>query len=217
MDRHLARLFRQWLRPNSTEGFGMKGLARALLAATIALVASQASAQNLIGNGGFEQPVVPVGSATAFTNGQTFPKWTIVGAKGNVSVSSGQQVIGGIHYLAKAGQQWIDLTGSLDGGAPIGVQQIVTTTIGQAYTLTFSIGTVYYVGGASTIVHALVDGVTAMTATTFQDGGTDQVWKTFSFTFTAAKEKTAVAFINGDPLGDGVAGLDAVSLVAVTP
>jgi hypothetical protein len=42
-----------------------------------------------------------------------------------------------------------------------------------------------------------------------------QVWKRLSLTFTAAKSKTKIAFINGDPSSDTHNGLDGISLVTV--
>jgi len=61
----------------------------------------------------------------------------------------------------------------------------------------------------------LVDGVTVMTATSFENAGRRLAWKTFATTFTATSALTFVAFVNGDPPTDGTNGLDDVSIVAM--
>ena len=111
----------------------------AWLAAALAAPASQAA--NLIKDGGFESPVVAVGGFDDFTTGQAFSKWTVVGVAGDVAIVSGSFTQNGIAFPAKAGKQWLDLTGYLSDNAT-GVQQTVKTTIGQKYLLKFSVGNV---------------------------------------------------------------------------
>jgi hypothetical protein len=97
---------------------------------------------NLITNGSFEAPVVPVGGFTDFTSGSTgITGWTVVGAAGGVSVASGTVAEGCCLFPAEDGAQWLDLTG--DGtNAVEGGQKTFATTLGTNYTLTFWFGNV---------------------------------------------------------------------------
>jgi hypothetical protein len=143
-----------------------------------------------------------------------FSKWTVVGQSGWVAIVNEEYTGSDYEYPAKAGAQWLDLTGGLDANAQTGVQQSVQTISGQAYELTFSVGNTYGRGGSST-VNVVICGVTRMVAINFANADPSLTWKTFSLEFVAAGEKTAIAFINGDPAGDAINGLDAVSLTAL--
>ena len=87
-------------------------LCAALAVGTVISSGGTASAAaNLIKNGGFEKPVVPAGGFQDFATGQSFTGWTVSGATGRVSVVSGTFQSQGFTFNAKAGAQWIDLTG----------------------------------------------------------------------------------------------------------
>jgi hypothetical protein len=185
-----------------------------LAAAALLTMASGVHAQNLIADGGFESPVAPVGGTLTFSLEQSFSKWKVVGQNGNVQILNTQFTSGPYSFPAKSGQQSLDLTGN--SNTATGVQQSVTTVIGQSYTLTFSVGNLWGIpdnSGTSSTVHVLLNGITAVTATNFNDGQDTVTWKTFSYTFTADSTSTSIAFVNGDPPSDGYCGLDAVSLV----
>src|ERR1035441_7681956 len=65
------------------------------------------------------------------------------GAAGtNVSVVSTTDVESGIPYPAEQGSFWLDLTGDASNSDTEGVEQTVSTTIGDKYTLTFWVGNV---------------------------------------------------------------------------
>jgi hypothetical protein len=186
-----------------------------LLAAALssALAPSAAHAANLK-DGGFESPVVNAGGYADFVTGQTFSKWTVIGVQGDVAVVSGKFTQNGIAFPAKAGNQWLDLTGYLSDKAT-GVQQTVKTTVGQQYQLKFSVGNVVdpnNVFGTSSTVDVFVDGVHLLAATNSAGNATTMTWQNFRLRFTAASTTTTVAFINGDPAGDNLNGLDAVSM-----
>jgi len=179
-----------------------------------ALAAPAAHAANLIKDGSFESPVVAPGGFDDFSTGQSFSKWTVVGVTGDVAVVSGSFTQNGITFPAKAGGQWLDLTGFLSDNAT-GVQQIVGTTAGQNYLLKFSVGNVVdpnNVFGTTSTVDVFVDGVHRMSAVNAAGNATTMTWKSFRLAFAAASSQTTIAFINGDPAGDNVNGLDAVSL-----
>lgn len=194
------------------------------LIAPLALLASLGSpppcqAANLLKNGGFETPLVPVGGFTGFATGQDLSKWTVVGEPGNVAVVSGSFVQSGISFIAKAGTQWLDLTGN-NSNRPTGVQQSAKTVVGTTYRLTFSVGNVVDAGhvfGAGSTVQVLLNGSPFFMAVHTAGNATSLSWKTFRVNFTATSSRTTIAFINADPLDDNSNGLDAVSLTSLGP
>jgi Protein of unknown function (DUF642)/PEP-CTERM motif len=99
-------------------------LAIALSAAAV----SAASATSLVTNGGFESPVV--GQPGSFINetGTGVTGWTVT--TNNVDVVSG----GGSNPAAFEGSQYLDLVGF---GSTGGIAQTFSTTVGQAYVLSF--------------------------------------------------------------------------------
>lgn len=152
--------------------------------------ATAANAANLVGDGGFESPAVPDGSYTAFSSGQSFANWTVVGP-GNVAVAG------------------------INSNSATGVQQVVATTPGQTYQLKFWVGNVIGgVYGTSSTVDVMIDGVQVKVATNSQGNGTKLTWQRFKLAFMATASSTTIQFINGDPTNDNSNGLDAVSLSA---
>jgi hypothetical protein len=181
----------------------------------IASGGTASAATNLVKNGSFEKPVVPAGSFQDFATGQSFNGWTVTGAAGRVSVVSGTFQSQGFTFNAKAGAQWIDLTG--DGSkTATGVAQSVATTPGTSYQLTFWVGNVNDPGGifgVSSTVKVFVNGVLKLTAVnSLHPTNHKQAWKEFTLTIQAASSHTRISFINGDPFTDDSNGLDAVHL-----
>jgi hypothetical protein len=65
---------------------------------------------NLISNGSFETPVVPVGGFTNYLSGSTsITGWTVVGPEASVVSSTFSQ--NGTLFPAEDANQWVDLTG----------------------------------------------------------------------------------------------------------
>jgi hypothetical protein len=191
------------------------GLIAALVALTIAMApATAGAATKLVKNGGFEKPTVG-GTFLVFATGQSFSGWTVVGASGDVGIVAGTFSQNGYTFPAKAGKQWLDLTG-LDQAAT-GVEQTVKNLApGSPYTLSFAVGNVSNPGGifgTTSTVDVLVDGTPLMTAVNTKGAGTTtQVWKKFTKTFLAPATTATITFINGDPPTDTNNGLDAVAL-----
>ncbi len=183
--------------------------------AVIASGGAASAATDLIKNGSFEAPIVPVGGFKVFSTGQTFSGWRVVGARGNVAIVSGKYRGDGITFNAQAGPQWMDLTG-LESNTATGVAQSVATTRGATYHLTFWVGNVYDPGGifgVSSTVKVYVNGVRKLTATNSRHPANHkQAWKEFALTFKATSGRTTISFINGDPRTDNSNGLDAVRL-----
>lgn len=187
----------------------------AVVSAVVASGGTASAAVNLVRNGSFEKPVVPVGSFQNFATGQSFTGWTVTGATGVVSVVSGSFQSQGFTFNAKAGAQWIDLTGPGSKTAT-GVAQSIATTAGTTYQLTFWVGNINDPGGifgVSSTVKVLVNGVLKLTAVnSLQPTNHKQAWKEFTLPVTATSSHTTISFINGDPSTDDSNGLDAVHL-----
>jgi uncharacterized protein DUF642 len=170
---------------------------------------------NLVQNGSFELPVVPVGGFTTFSTGSKFSHWVVVGASGNVTIVSGAFTQNGFSFPAKCGQQWMDLTGVSQTAT--GVRQTIATAPGSGHTLTFAVGNVVNPGGifgTSSTVIVQINGVKRLTAVNSNGSGQAMmVWKSFSLQFTAPTSSTKIAFINGDPSTDTANGLDCVKLI----
>lgn len=209
---HHARGFRSRYRLQRTVGLRpIRNLAAAL--AILALMGSPAFA-NLITNGSFEAPVVPVGGFTNFNSGSTgIMGWTVVGPQ--ASIVSGSYKSFGLSFPAQDGSQWLDLTG--DGSNKVeGVKQTVATTAGATYDLSFFVGNQVNPGGiygTSSTVDVLINGGPAQAFTnSLGTGGKTQVWEQFSLSFVAASSSSTVEFLNEDPATDNTNGLDNVVL-----
>jgi len=178
-------------------------------------VAPASAATNLIKNGSFERPVVPVGSFELFGSGSSFSHWDVLGGPGNVSVVSGSFTQNGFSFPAKGGAQWLDLTGDTDTATV--VSQTVQTTPGEQYTLSFSVGNVHDPGGVfgtTSTVDVYAGENHLITATNSRgSGSTTMAWKKFATTFAAVGSTTTLLFQNSDPPNDSANGLDAVKLV----
>jgi hypothetical protein len=181
----------------------------------LATSAYSAQGANLVKNGSFETPQVPSGSYQLFNTGNSFSRWTVVGATGNVAIVNQDFTYCAHTFPAKRGVQFIDLTGTTNTAT--GVQQAIRTTPGSTYSLSFFIGNVYDTAsncGTTSTVSVLIDGVPVASFTNKAGKGSSQIaWRKFSTDFVAQNSSTTIALINGDPSGDTANGLDAVAVV----
>jgi hypothetical protein len=186
-----------------------------LFAAAIGL--PSAKAVNIVANGSFETPTVPVGGFTSFASGSNaITNWTVVGPSGSsVAIVSGTLTQNGLTFPAQDGVQWLDLTGFVSNTTE-GVQQTVATTSGALYDLSFFVGNISNPGGifgTTSTVGVQIDGGSVVSFTNSGGvGSTSQVWQQFTLPFTATAATTSITFINQDPSGDNSNGLDNVSL-----
>lgn len=188
---------------------------RGVLFASALAVFSSATAfgANLLTDGSFETPTVPVGGFTNFGSGASFGGWTVVGPQS--SIVSGSFAQNGISFVAEDGTQWVDLTG--DGSnVSEGLQQSVATVAGHTYQLSFWVGNVYNPGGifgtTSTVdlkINGASDGTFTNSCTSCT---TKQGWEEFTTSFVATGSSTLVTFLNGDGSSDNTNGLDNVVL-----
>ncbi|MDT7812350.1 MAG: hypothetical protein QOJ42_2266 [Acidobacteriaceae bacterium] len=189
---------------------------RTILGLTL-LLASSVSYANLLVNGGFEQPVLPVGGALSAGGGSSaITGWTVV-APGAVTLLTGNFSQFGFTFPAQEGNQWLDLTG-VSVNQPVTIQQTVATTIGAQYDLTFWVGNVVNFDGPgpSSDVGLFVNGVQFGSFTnTLGTGTTTLNWQEFDVQFTATSAATTLGFRNLDPITDQSNGLDNVVLAQV--
>jgi hypothetical protein len=173
-----------------------------------------AASGGLLINGSFECPVTSVGGFTNFNTGGSFEGWTVVGANGAVSVLSGAYAQGGYVWTAEDGVQTLDLTGDGSNSAT-GVQQVVATSAGTLYTLSFWLGNIVDAAqgwGTTSTVNVMVDGVQAGSAINSGSATGTLYWQQFQVQFMAASSSTTIALINGDPSNDNSNILDDVTL-----
>ena len=144
---------------------------------------------------------------------------TVVGNAGTeVSVVSGT-FTQGFTFDAEDGSYWLDLTGFNTNNSSEGVEQTVTTTVGDllAYTLSFWVGNVYNPGGifGTTSTVDVSENGTSLTACTNSNTAatTTQLWQSCSDTFTATSTSTTLKFLNGDSSTDNTNGLDNISIL----
>lgn len=167
---------------------------------------------NLITNGSFETPTVPVGGFTNYGSGSTLISgWTVVGNQ--VSVVSGSFSQSGISFPAEAGNQWLDLTGDGSNQDTEGVEQTIATTIGDLYTLSFFVGNVDSPAtgfGTTSTVDLYINGGFVDAFTNAIPNSTTQTWEQFTTSGVANATSATIEFLNGDPGGDNTNGLDNV-------
>lgn len=192
----------------------MKPFLVTLTIVTLFCLGATSAQANLIVNGSFETPVVPVGSFTNFGSGSTgITGWTVVGPE--ASIVSGTFSQNGLNFPAQDGVQWVDLTG-FNANSVEGVQQVVSTTPGTTYNLSYFVGNVVNPGGIfglTSTVDVLVNG-SQIQAATNSGGGTTLTWEQFTTSFVATGSSTTIGFLNGDPRTDNSNGLDNVVLTA---
>lgn len=165
---------------------------------------------NLITNGSFETPVVPVGGFSNFLSGSTaITGWTVVGPE--ASPVSNKFVSLGITFPAEDGVQWLDLTGDISNVVE-GVEQTIATSAGSTYALSYFVGdvidpTTFY--GSTSTVNVFINGTLIQTAVN-SGGGKTLTWEQFTTSFVATFSSTNITFLNGDPRTDNSNGLDNV-------
>ena len=189
-------------------------LTQVLVVLLLCLAVSSGTHANLLTNGSFEDPVVPVGSFSLFPVGSAFTGWTVSGPVGkNVAIVSGTLVENGVSFPAQDGAQWLDLTGSGDNSTE-GVEQSVVTIPGHTYQLSYFVGNSTAAGvGPTSTVNVLLNGALEFTDTNSTPSLTTLNWQQFTHTFVAGSASTSLGFANGDPSIDNTNGLDNVVLL----
>jgi hypothetical protein len=191
---------------------------RHLALAALSALATQAQAQNLISNGGFETPVTVGGSSTTLASGSTtITGWQVVGP--NILLLNTGYTEPNVSFAAHSGLNSVDLTGAGNVGPTAGITQTVATTIGQAYLLSFWLGNADGSGNSSYLLPSALNlSINGGAAQAFSNSDTTTFtlnWKQFSTGFVATGTSTTLGFLNATGATDSEAGLDDVVLVAV--
>lgn len=188
------------------------------------LAAGSARAQTIV-DGGFEATNVPAGSAPGYAIGSTaIPGWTVINHDSTTQTATNNRDIavlgnGAFGLSTPFGIDFVDLTGYNDNPAYAGVGQTITTSIGQAYNLTFWLGASLTDGRYAGPVSALVY-FGAQTATAFNTGpsnltATNMIWTMQNVVFTARTTSTLVGIVGNSSTGGQFIGLDNVSIAPV--
>jgi hypothetical protein len=184
---------------------------------SIVLCATASSRANLIANGSFETPLVPVGFHTNYPAGSAaITGWQIVGVDSSIISTSFTQH--GITFQAEQGNQWLDLAGYNSNSQSSGVSQNIATTVGQHYRVRFHVGSA--TGGGvffPTTVDLSINGG-ARTHYHNPTAPTNMLnWKEFNVTFAATAASTNLTFFNGGASNNYLSALDNISVTAYVP
>ena len=135
------------------------------------------------------------------------------------SVVSTSFVQSGITFNAQQGAQWIDLAGITSNAMSSGVSQSVVTTIGNAYQLSFYVGstTDNSLFFPSTVDLSIDGGARTHYFNSDAPPTTMLDWKLFTVNFTATQGLTNLTFLNGDASNNYVTALDNIQLTDSGP
>ena len=174
------------------------------------------NSNNLVRNGDFEDPPVPVAQYRLFQTGLAFGGWTVVGAPGNVAPLSGAYAVPGMKWAAQSGRQTLDLTGLSNSAT--GVSQSISTAPGKTYRLSFWSGNVVdrrYSYGTASAVEVVIEGLFVQRFTnTKGDGQPALGWEFNCIEFVANATTTRIRFVNLDSSSDDSNILDNVVMTA---
>lgn len=176
------------------------------LAASLAIFATPAAAQNLVQNGGFENATINPGSFTTLGTGSTsINNWT---------VTAGSIDYIGSYWQPQEGSRSVDLAGNSLGT----ISQSVATNPLQFYTVSFwasrnpdgglplRTGTISFGGQNQTFQYSSSNSRTAMN------------WQQYSYTFAATGISTLLSFAADTSAGCCFGpALDNVSMIAAVP
>jgi hypothetical protein len=186
-----------------------------LLAAFAAFAFASGTHAAVIVNGSFESPLVTAGTFDTFGNASTgITGWVVVGF--DASVIGGPSLAPPMNFQAQHGSQFLDLTGPGTNYSGNGVSQSIATSIGQAYALSFYVGsgTDFTTFTAST-VDLSINGGARVGFTNPSTPTTELDWMQFSVSFSATSPITEITFFNGSGSGNHLSALDNVTITAI--
>lgn len=188
----------------------------------------QPMGDNLILNGGFEDPEVDTAQGwDIFEDGASGLEWTVDWVAGQPTDFGGQaqpspalqelqeNVSGWNAYegnqYAELDSDWDGPGGSLNGEpAKVSIYQMIDTDPGSKYRLTYAFSPRPNTPEEDNELIVKVDGVEV--ATHMKAGGGDVDWEVFTQEFVATEEDTRVEFVAGGPANSFGVFLDAVDL-----
>jgi hypothetical protein len=209
----------------------------ALGAALFVAAGPSTALADLLVDGGFDDPVVTTPNLfqsgfVIYNIGQSFGgpsnnAWTVVtrnNAPGNVALTPTSEYTGSgtkIYFNAHSGPQHLDLTGSQDNGAPLGVAQTFATTPGATYSVSLQLARFF--NDASGSVTVAINGTDLTTFTNaangslpaYLDGVAGNNWQAYSVNFTATGTATTLGLYNAQTSASAAVFVDSVSVTAV--
>lgn len=171
---------------------------------------------NLVQNGSFENT-----NGTFINNGQgvmslnpsssVIPNWITI----NAEMAWLSNVFPVFSIPPTFGNFYLDLTGYHDSPPYGGVTQLINTTIGQQYNLSFYLGTSNptYAGPISVVS---TTGSSNQTFT-YNPSGFGSQWGNFNYDFTATSSSTTISFLGTSTANSVYIGLDNVSVTPLSP
>ncbi len=185
----------------------------------LAAVTPMAAKADLIQNGSFEDSIYSAAEVNPFLclyEGSTdITGWTVVGAQPQVNDSIDYI---GSHWQASDGVRSLDLNGS-EGTA--GVEQVISTAVGNTYTVTFDMAGNPDRAGLKTMEVSAIGTTTQSALFEYNSVGytrPDMGWETMYWSFTADSSSTTLRFLSTvDCFGDYHSWGPALDNVHVTP
>lgn len=180
----------------------------ALATVLMLAAASSASASNLLTNGGFDDPTgfsPPSNNTMSLGVGATtMTGWTVV--NGSLAWI---QTPDPFNLNPTSPSFFLDLTDYRDASPYGGVTQLLSTTAGNTYVLSFDLG--------SSLQYNVPDSITASagaTSATFTSTNTSQndIWEHHTLQFTAGAGPTTLISLVGNNAAGAYIGLDSVSV-----
>jgi choice-of-anchor C domain-containing protein len=189
-----------------------KGILVAVLCTFITLPATA----DLIQNGSFEIGTNPGSHTTLYEGSTAITGWTVIGSSVTIADESIDYI--GTTWQASDGSRSLDLNGYYGTG---GVEQVISTTIGNTYVVTFDMAGNPDDGPTIKTMDVLAIGTTTQSQSySFDITGKSRTamgWLPMKFTFVADAESTTLQFmstVTGQQNAWGPA-LDNVSVVPV--
>ncbi len=190
--------------------------------------------QELIQNGSFETPAVPLASWDIFPSGAISLDWVVSWFGGSTTFGSGTrptvanleiQTNGLNSSIASNGTQFAELdtdwdgpSGSLNGEpASVAISQNITTVPGTDYKLTYDFSPRPNTGSSENKLEVIWGGVLGDTVGPIV-GGVSTIWSSHTLNFTATSTNTFITFRDAGTPEDSLGTLlDNVSLRCVPP
>jgi Protein of unknown function (DUF642) len=190
------------------------------IGSSIVLALSSPSLAATIVNGGFESPGLPPGGISLYSGGSNIGGWTVLGNDVYLIQSNyGESSFGVSAFTAQEGLNSLDLTGNANTGITDGVQQSISTNIGEIYRLSFFVGVAKGNGlyASPSILDLSINGGSRISFTNNNLVQGTLNWQQFSQDFTAISSSTTIAFFNSTATSsNNFVGLDNIQIGSAT-
>ena len=178
-------------------------LCKSVAVGIVFAVALQTANANLVTNGSFEMPL-SLGSPSLPTGSAYLPGWTVINAE------IAHIFPGAFGVISSDGDYSLDLSGYHDSIPYGGVSQVINTTPGAVYNISFDVGSM---SAGSAVSVSAGDLLGIGTSTGISSAVT---WTTFTSNFTAQGVTTAIDLIGVLSDSGNYIGLDNVDVTLVS-